>query len=433
MNTVDDKERSLRLEEENRRLRGAVEELTILNEIATVMSSTLSLDRIVEVIVQKCVKHLNVEQVAVVLLHESDERKPFHTMIRSANSGRDILPYRLDDQITGWMLKNQKPLLINDFEKDDRFNIVDKQRFPIRSMLSVPLRLKGRMIGLLNVFNKRMEGDFSADDQRLLSIIASQSAQAIENARLYEEEQALVRMQEEMRLAYEIQMKLMPKEPPQVPGYEIAGKSIPAMEVGGDYFDFIPVDKHQLAFCLGDISGKGMPAALLMANLQATLRGQIFLNTNARECVQRSNTLLYRSTDTNKFATLFYGLLNTQNHELCYCNAGHNPPILLTRSMQLQRLGPGGLMLGFMEDFSYSQDVVSLAPGDLLILFSDGITEAMNADEEEFEEERLLKVVRENMDDLPGVLIDKIIGAVQSFGGDEPQTDDMTVIVIKRI
>jgi len=387
----------------------------------------------VDVIVQKCVKHLKVEQVAVVLLHESDEAQPFHTMIRSVDSGYDVLPYRLDDQITGWMLKHQKPLLINDFTKDDRFSGVDKQRIPIRSMLSVPLRLKGRMIGLLNVFNKRMEEGFSSDDQRLLSIIASQSAQAIENARLHEEEQALLRMKEEMRFAYEIQMKLMPKEPPQVPGYEIAGRSIPAMEVGGDYFDFIPVDEHQLGFCLADISGKGMPAALLMANLQATLRGQIFLDADAHECVQRSNTLLYRSTDSNKFATLFYGLLNTENHELSYCNAGHDPPLLLRSDMQLQRLGPGGLMLGFMEDFSYFKDVVSLSPGDLLVLFSDGITEAMNADEEEFEEERLINVMKENRDDRPEVLIDKIIETVQSFAGDEPQMDDMTIIVIKRV
>ena len=183
------------LEEENLRLRRAVEELSVLNEIATAISSTLTLDQIVDLIVEKCVKHLKVEQAAGMLRREEAEEKPFQTMIRRADTTANFLPYRLDAQLTGWMLKNQKPLVINDFKNDNRFSGIDESKFPIQSLLSVPLLSKGRMIGLLTVFNKKSEQGYSSEDQRLLSIISTQSAQVIENARLIEEEKALLQMQ----------------------------------------------------------------------------------------------------------------------------------------------------------------------------------------------------------------------------------------------
>jgi sigma-B regulation protein RsbU (phosphoserine phosphatase) len=253
---------SNRLEEENRRLRAAVEELSILNDIATAITSTQSIEQIIELIVKKCVKYLKVEQGAVMLLDEKDQQNPFHTMIRRQDSISNLLPYRLDAQITGWMLKNKNSLMINNFESDTRFNFVSRQNqstdknFPVKSLLSAPMLLKGKLIGLLTVFNKRTLTGFTNDDQRLLGIIAAQSAHVVENARLYHEEQALIHLQEEMKLAYEIQVDLLPKSQPKIKGYQIAGKSIPAKEVGGDYYDFISVDDNHLAFCVGDISGK---------------------------------------------------------------------------------------------------------------------------------------------------------------------------------
>ena len=281
------------LEEENLRLRRAVEELSVLNEIATAINSTLTLNQIVDLIVEKCVKHLKVEQAAVMLLSEETDDKPFQTIIRRADTTANFLPYRLDAQLTGWMLKNQKPLVINDFKNDNRFSGIDESKFPIQSLLSVPLLSKGRMIGLLTVFNKKSEQGYSSEDQRLLSIISTQSAQVIENARLIEEEKALLQMQKEMQMAHDIQVNLLPKTPPKLAGYEIAGISIPAQVVGGDYFDFIPIDDKRLAVCLGDVSGKGLPAALLMANLQATIRGQTLLKPPPKDCLNRSNKLLY--------------------------------------------------------------------------------------------------------------------------------------------
>ncbi|MBL7135128.1 MAG: SpoIIE family protein phosphatase [Candidatus Marinimicrobia bacterium] len=414
------------------RLRAAVQELSILNEIATAVSSARELNQVVELIIQKCIKHLKVEQGSIMLLDEKKPDKPFQTMVRKVDSKVDVVPYHFGIQLSGWMLKNQKPLVINDFQKDQRFSIAYRKDFNIKSLLSVPLCLKGRMIGVLNIFNKQAKEGFTVEDQRLMCIIASQSAQVIENARLYEEEQILLRMEEELKVAYEIQINLLPKENPQIAGYDIAGKSIPAKEVGGDYYDFIRIDDHHLAICLGDISGKGMPAAMLMANLQATLRGQTLFSTSCKDCLQRSNKLLFQSTDVQKFATLFYGILNTQKNELYYSNAGHDYPFLFSGDKEPRRLETGGTVLGFLENFIFKEQVIPFSPGDLLLVYSDGITEAMNADEEEFGENRLVEVTMKHRDELASTLIEKIIAAVKLHTGDAPQMDDITLVVIKR-
>jgi sigma-B regulation protein RsbU (phosphoserine phosphatase) len=422
------------LEKENLRLRVAVEELSILNEIATTISSAHSLDRVVQLIVQKCIKHIKVEQGAVMLLQEEDQGTPFRTMVRQADASTmsRILPFRLDTQLTGWMLKNQKPLVVNDFDKDDRFQKGELEDFPIHSLLSVPLRLKGQMIGLLTVFNKKIAGGFSDDDQRLLSIISAQSAQVIENTRLHEEEKTFLMMQEQMRLARDIQMRLLPESPPEIEGYQIAGISVAAQEVGGDYYDFIPFGTDRLAICLGDVSGKGIPAAMLMSNLQATLRSQTISNVSPKECMNRSNTLIFHSTDFQKFATVFYGILDFKNNEFIYTNGGHDDPMLFTKDKKPQRLSVGGTVLGFVEEFAYTEDKISLNPGDFFIIYSDGITEAMNLQEEEFGEERLINAVQDSQDSPPKDLINKILNVVKTHVGKAPQMDDMTLVVVKR-
>ena len=420
-----------RLNRENERLRGAVSELSILNDIATAIGSTSDLDRIIELIVRKCIKHLKVEQATITLLDTQRGGAQFRTIIRGADTSRTMLPYHLDAELTGWMLKNLRPLIVNDFAGDERFQTGRGVGCAVRSVLSAPLMLKGRVIGLLNLFNRR-GGDFSAADARLLGIIAAQSAQIIENARLAAEEQSLILMQEEMRLAHKIQMDLLPRQPPRIAGYDIAGESIPAKVVGGDYFDFIAIDEDSLALCLGDVSGKGMPAALLMANLQATLRAQIARRAGPGECLERSNALLFRSTDDDKFATLFCARLDAAAHRLTYANAGHNHPLLVRAGGQLTRLELGGIVLGCLEDFRYQEGAVELQPRDLLLVYSDGITESMNPAEEEYGEGALADLVRGHGGTSARELIDTIVASVRAHAGSAPQSDDMTLLVIKR-
>jgi len=191
-----------RLESENQRLKRSVEELSILNAIGAAIGSTMDLREVVELIVQESVRNLNGEQAAVMLLDQEKGADPFRTMARKAHSTEEAVPFRFGQQLTGWMLKNRKPLLINDLQSDDRFKLVAGEEFPIHSLLSVPLRAKGQMVGLLNVFNKRDPEGFSEDDQRLLSIIASQSSQIVENARLYDELQRRSRELEDSEKKY---------------------------------------------------------------------------------------------------------------------------------------------------------------------------------------------------------------------------------------
>jgi sigma-B regulation protein RsbU (phosphoserine phosphatase) len=420
------------LEAENRRLRQAVEELSIINEVATAVSSTSPLDQVVELIVQKCVKHLKVDQGAVLLFEKQEEAAALRTMVRKVQTNLRTIPYRLGDQITGWMLKNQQPLVINDFQSDGRFRLPAEAAADVRSLLCVPLRLKGRMIGVLSVFNKRgQEEGFSDNDQRLLAIIGAQSAQVIENARLYEEEKALQRMQQEVQMAREIQTRLLPKSPPVVPGFDIAGKSVPAQNVGGDYFDFLSFRDGRLGLCLADVSGKGISASLLMANVQATVRGQGALGNSAAQCLHRSNEQLFQSTDTDKYVTLFYAVLDAAKRELQYSNAGHNPPWLIKANNQPTLLKIGGPVLGILPEALFEEATVSLDVGDLLLIYSDGYSEAMNRLFEEFGEDRLLEIAQGNRNATAAELIQRIGEAVHQHCAGAPQTDDMTMIVVR--
>ena len=421
-----------RLNQENLRLQRAVEELGILNEIATAINSTLALEKILDLITQRCVHHFHAEQGAVLLLEEQRPERPFQTLCRVGDTSHKRLPFRLDDQLAGWMLRNRSPLLINDLRADPRFSTGAGDLFPVRSLLCAPMVCKGRMTGLLAVFNKKAESGFSVDDQRLLAIIASESSQVIENARLAEKEKTLLRMQEELNLARDIQGNLLPKEMPRPAGYDIAGKSVPAKEVGGDYFDFLAVDDQRLAFCLGDVSGKGLPAALLMANLQAAVRGQAMAGTSLTSCLERANALLFHNTSPEKFATLFFACLDIPGHVLHYCNAGHNYPMLFRRGGEPMRLSAGGLALGCLETYPFEESRVELAPGDRLIVFSDGISEAVDNAGEDFGEARLGQLAAANRAAPASELIEIILQSVRIHAGNRPQMDDMTLLVVQR-
>jgi sigma-B regulation protein RsbU (phosphoserine phosphatase) len=415
------------------KLRSAVQELSVLNDIASAVSSARELDQVIGLIVHECVKHLEVEQGAVMLLDEKKPTDSFRTMVRKVDSADEVVPYHFGLQLSGWMLKNQVPLMINDFQSDTRFKVTAREDFPIKSLLSVPLKLKGKLLGVLNVFNKKGDLGFKLEDQRLLAIIATQSAQLIENARLYEEEKALMHFEEELRVAHDIQQNLLPKGAPDFIGFDIYGRSIPAKEVGGDYFDLIKISDDKLAVCLGDISGKGMPAALLMANLQATLRGQMQFTLSVSECISRSNKLLFQSTDTQKFATLFYGIINRDQMDLTYTNAGHDPPIIISSEGKINRLETGGTVLGFMPDYEYKEENIPFREGDVLVINSDGVTDSMNNKDQEFGHDRLEETIKSGRDKSAKEINAHILNAVKSFTGDVPQFDDTTLVVIKRL
>src|SRR5712692_6084662 len=271
--------------EENRRLKRAIEELSILNDLARAIGASLNSQEVMQTIIHRSLRAVHAEQGVITLVGPQAE-DAMKTLVRSVMSSSDHEKFHFNQSLLGWMHLNKKPLILNDPQHDDRFKGV---RFDesVLSLLAVPMMVKSALKGILAVYNKKDGKIFTEGDQRLLAIIAAQSAQVVENARLYEEEQALFRMQEEVRLAARIQLDLLPKSPPEIKGYDIAGKSVPAQLVGGDYFDFIPTHDYRLALSVGDVSGKGLPASLLMASLQATLRGQTMVSSFAKECVRR--------------------------------------------------------------------------------------------------------------------------------------------------
>lgn len=421
------------LEDENKRLRRAVDELAILNDLALAISGSLDSEKIMRSIISKSIRALEAEQGDITLVAEGEVNS--QTLVRSMVSSSDHSPLHLNQNLLGWMQINKKPLMINDPDNDQRFRNVRWDN-SINSVLSAPLMARSKLTGILTIYNKRSgsQNGFTESDQRLLAIIAAQSAQVVENARLYEEEQAYQFMRREVELASNIQKKMLPASAPDLGHYAVAGTNVTAQEVGGDYFDYIRMDEHRWALCLGDISGKGLPASLLMSNLQAILRGQTYHLLQPGEILKNANRQLYQSTNSDKFATLFLAILDTSANTLHYSSAGHEYPFLARRDGSFLRLKTGGLPLGMMDGQEYNEEIVEMTVDDTLFVFSDGVTDTIDIDQKMFGEDRLnellLKGVENNMQ--PEELINSIVEACLDHCGKKQLFDDVTAIALRR-
>lgn len=425
-----------KLKEENERLKKSIEDLWTINHLARLISSTMTVDEILDKVVAVSVKAIGAGQGTISLLDEQVQDDPFKTLVRKVDETHFTKKYRLDQELSGWMLKHRKPLMINDFQNNNTFRQHIKVE-EIQSLLSVPLLCKGKLIGVLNLFNKKREssdtGEFSKNDQRLLSIIASQSAQVIENARLYEQERQLLQIEQEVKTARSIQERLLPKEAPDIPGFEVAGVSYSAKNVGGDYFDFVQLEDKRWVVALGDVSGKGIPASLLMASVQATLRNQALSTDSLVECVAKSNQYLYQTTESTKFVTLFCGILDAKKKSFNYVNAGHNFPFYLNTNGQIKNLDVGGLMLGILPESEFEEASVKLSSGEIVVIYSDGVTEAENELEDMFGEKRLQRVIEEHKSLSAQEIVKKVYDQVKEFEGPNKQDDDITLVVIKAL
>jgi phosphoserine phosphatase RsbU/P len=424
-------EKNQQLLQENARLHRAVEELSILNELAREIGASSNSNEVMKKVISRSLRAVHAEQGTITLVEEN-ESDAAKTFVRSMVSTSDHQPYHLTQALLGWMFLNKKPLMVNDPQDDNRF-LGLCENDSVQSIMSVPLLVKSQLRGVLTVINKKGTSRFDEDDQKILSIIATQSAQVVENARLYEEEQAFLKMQSELHLAREIQMELLPQNNPQMDGYDIAGFSQPAQDVGGDYYDFIKLSETQLVTCLGDVSGKGIPAALLMSNLQATIRGQSFLDCRPGECLKKTNALLFHCTAAHKFATFFYGILNSKNHQFCYSNAGHDRPILFRDENTPRVLEEAGIALSLFEEFEFPEVVIDFQPNDLLFVYSDGVSESMNENDEEFGVANIIKFVQQKKNLSAKGIITNLMKVLENFSKVKNQHDDITMLVIKRI
>jgi sigma-B regulation protein RsbU (phosphoserine phosphatase) len=239
-------------------------------------------------------------------------------------------------------------------------------------------------------------------------------------------------LEKDLSAAHTVQMGLLPKSLPSIEGYEFFADSIPAKSVAGDLYDFIRLEDGRLAFSLGDVYGKGMPAALLMANVQATIRAYSRLNPDPEQCLGRSNNLLFSSTAPDKFITLFYGVLDADKNLFTYTNAGHEEPNLFHRGKPADRLNEGGVPLGVVEDFPFQNAQVEIQKGDVLVFCSDGVHDAVSAEGERFRAERVEAIVSEALSLSAAEIAARVFEEVKTHVADAPQFDDMTLLVMKR-
>jgi phosphoserine phosphatase RsbU/P len=289
--------------------------------------------------------------------------------------------------------------------------------------------------GLLVVGDKesrRGVGPFLPSDRRTLSLFANQAALALENARLHLQALEKERLEREMHLASEIQRQILPKGAPAVPGYQVAGWYRPARQVGGDYYDLFPLQDGRLNLVVGDVSGKGMPAALMVSTLHSALRLLLDQAPFGPSLLERLNRHIVESSAANKFITMLLAELSPETGVLHYMNAGHNPGVLLHRDGSYEELKAGGLPLGLLPEARYQSRAVTMELGDILCIYSDGITEAAAPDDEEFGMQRLVDLLRRGRD-LPLVdLMEEIPREVGEFSQGSPQGDDQTVVLLRR-
>jgi len=306
----------------------------------------------------------------------------------------------------------------------------------LHAELVLPLSLNQKILGLLSLGPKRSEEPYSKADIRLLGSVATQAGLAVENSRLAAEVAAEVaqreRMNRELEIAREVQERLFPQDLPQYPGIDYAGTCRPALGVGGDYYDFIQLSEMEIGIAIGDVSGKGIPAALLMASLRASLRGQTIRREGDLALLMANvNKLLYEGSTSNRYATFFYAEYNAISRSLTYVNAGHNPPLIFRKEHPVMRLETGGPVVGLLPSFPYTQATVELQPGDVLVAFTDGISEAMNASDQEWGEDQLIECVWRAAGCDARQALAQILAGADEFAAGAKQHDDMTLIVLK--
>ena len=407
-----------------------------LIETLAIINSTLDSNRLLWLIMESAKGVMKSEASSLMILDRDTDELIISIptgSVQARLSGFRIPPGR---GIAGWVAQHGIPVAVPDVSIDPRFfGDVDKESgFKTRSIICVPMRNPdGEIIGVLQAVNK-LDGDpFTDDEIGLFSAFADQAAIALENARLHAEELEKQRLEQELNFARQIQQRFWPDELPDIEGMNISGMSIPALQVGGDYYDFIPIEEDHLGIIVGDISGKGMPASLLMATLRATLRTQVEEKLHSvSETIFLVNNSIFRDTTEEKYLTLFYCLLDTKARQITYVNAGHTPGFLYNIDTQEEKyLDIGGIPVGHFEDFSFQEGHESLDSGSVLLMYSDGVTDALNPQDEMFGEERLYSLVRENCHLNAKDLIEFIYQKIVEFSEGAQQFDDITMIALK--
>jgi len=425
---------------DRRFFREAYEADAILADLATKVRSMTEIGPLLETVATRIADALHVPRIAI-LLEGNGAFRPAYAL------GYPAFPATClsDQSLTVRRLRKTQHSLVDFDNAESWVQLADNdERAALQELkpeLLLPLSLNDKVLGIMSLSAKRSEEPFSKTDIWLLDSVAAQTGLALENGRLTEaikaEAGAREKRNRELELAREVQERLFPQEFPRLPGLDYAAKCRPALIVGGDYYDFIPVSDTVLVIAIGDVSGKSISAALLMATLRAFLRGQtIDHHTDLTAVITNLNRLVYESSASDRYATFFLAVLDSSSRVLTYVNAGHNSPILMRASgagTGLLRLDEGGTVVGLMPDGSWAQGQLRLDVGDLLVAFTDGVSEAMSASDEEWGVNRLIAALRTFSSASSQEILDSLMASADAFVAGAPQHDDMTLIVIKAI
>ena len=405
--------------------------------------STLSTVRVVRALIragQELAGHRPLEEVFRVILDLSLAAvEAMRGVILTLEDGELVLRaskgegFTISTSVRDRVLSEKCSLMISDAQVDAAFreqrSIVTQR---VRSIMAVPLQTGDRVIGLIYVDTGALIRPFTQEDLDLLTVMANVAAIRIEHARLALVEQSEKLMESEFNQASEIQRSLLPAEIPACPGYELAGSNIPCRTVGGDYYDFLPYSDGHLGLVVGDVSGKGLPAALMMSSLQARVHMMVETSPEPATAVEALNRNIAPRCPMGKFITLFYGLLEPSTGQMLYANAGHNYPLLIRSDGGVEQLRGNGMVLGILATSQYQAYQVDLQPGDVLVLFSDGVTEARDSTGEEFGDERLAHFLLTHKDRPAAEMIDSLVARVRDWSGQMGFADDFTILLVKR-
>jgi sigma-B regulation protein RsbU (phosphoserine phosphatase) len=411
--------------EANQNLDRKIQELNTLFDLSKEFNIGLDASKVIRLITFALLGQIGTKKYAICLKGEND-LSIAASRLESSEQLKPILPVLCD---------LQQAMTTQDLLKQKKYRLAAAQLIQMEITALVPMHIQQQTKGMILLGERLRGGEYARADLEFLYSLGNLAIISIENARLFKETIEKQRMEDELKIARDIQQGLLPEKLPSIKNYDIAALTIPSKEVGGDYYDVIQRDEHEFVLAIGDVSGKGTPAALLMANVQASLRALSPKCSSVSETTGLINDLISSNIrGGTKFITFFWGILDARSGQFRFSNAGHNPPYLLRKNGTVEILEEGGLILGVFKTMApYAEAVVTLSPGDVLVMYTDGVSEAMNEKGEQFTEEKLLEVLHNSKHHSAPQIIQHIQKALASFTGDTPQSDDITILVLNAL
>ncbi len=410
------------------------ERLALLYRLSQTFNSSLDLDEVLNKVMDEVIAATRAER-GFVMLRGADGQLAFRVARGLDQQTIDEPKFQISRGVVERVAESAQPVLASDAQADERLNLRQSvMALGLRAILCVPLLLKDKVIGVVYVDNRVTAGIFSPDDLELLKSIASSAAVAIENARLYRLAVEKGRLERELQVARDVQASLLPTATPHVPGWEFAAHWQPAREVSGDYYDFIARDAGQVGLVIGDVTDKGMPAALFMALARSTVRASLAGAAAPADGLAQANRLIAADSSNGMFVTLGYVQVAPGAGQVTWASAGHNPLLLYrAHDRSLTWLRRTGMPLGVEADSAYAQHVETLERGDQLLLYTDGVTDATNDALEEFGLERLTRALLDSAGAPAVETVAAIEAALHGFTGGAAPFDDVTLVLARRL